>query len=56
MTPAEFIARWSKVRLTERFAPQQRFVELCKPFDHPKPASLRDAAPAFSCGPRAARH
>ena len=38
MTPAEFIAKWSKVALTERAAAQQHFLDLCALLGHETPA------------------
>jgi hypothetical protein len=39
MTAQEFIAKWSKVDLTERAAAQQHFLDLCELVGHPKPAA-----------------
>jgi type II restriction/modification system DNA methylase subunit YeeA len=38
MTPAEFIAKWKAVDLTERSAAQQHFLDLCELLGEPKPA------------------
>jgi hypothetical protein len=40
MTPSEFIAKWSKVELTERSAAQQHFLDLCELLGHSKPTEL----------------
>lgn len=40
MTISEFIKKWSAVRLTERSAAQQHFLELCELFQHPRPADV----------------
>ncbi|MGO8927209.1 MAG: class I SAM-dependent DNA methyltransferase [Limisphaerales bacterium] len=37
MTAEEFIAKWSKVDLTERSAAQAHFLDLCELVGHPKP-------------------
>lgn len=38
MNPAELIAKWSRVELSERSAAQQHFLDLCELFEHAKPA------------------
>ncbi|GAB4254079.1 MULTISPECIES: class I SAM-dependent DNA methyltransferase [Deferrisoma] len=38
MTPAEFIAKWRGVTLSERAAAQQHFLDVCDLVGHPKPA------------------
>jgi hypothetical protein len=38
MTPQEFIAKWQPVKLTERSACQQHFLDLCDVLGQPKPA------------------
>ncbi len=40
MTPAEFIAKWRGVTLSERAAAQQHFLDLCELVEHPKPAEV----------------
>ena len=40
VTPASFIAKSSKVELTERSACHQHFLDLCDLVDHPKPAEV----------------
>jgi hypothetical protein len=45
MTPAQFIAKWSKSTLGEKQAAQQHFLDLCHLFHHPTPA---DADPTGS--------
>jgi hypothetical protein len=42
MTAEAFIAKWSKVELTERSAAQAHFLDLCELVGHPKP---QDADP-----------
>ena len=37
MTPTEFIAKWQRVRLSERSGCQQHFCDLCELLEHPKP-------------------
>ncbi len=39
MTPQEFIAKWQKVKLSERSACQQHFLDLCELLKQPKPAA-----------------
>ena len=39
MTPQEFIAKWRPVKLSERAACQQHFLDLCELLDQPKPAA-----------------
>ena len=38
MTPAQFIAKWQAVNLSERSACQQHFLDLCELLAQPKPA------------------
>ena len=38
MTPAEFIAKWSRTSLPERAASQEHFLDLCHILDQPTPA------------------
>jgi hypothetical protein len=38
MTPAAFIAKWSRVTLSERSASQQHFIDLCRLLGQPAPA------------------
>src|SRR5437870_3973182 len=38
MTPAQFIAKWQAVTLSERSACQQHFLDLCELLDQQKPA------------------
>ncbi len=40
MTPAEFLAKWSKVALSERSSYQQHFLDLCALVGHEPPAKL----------------
>jgi hypothetical protein len=39
MTPQDFIAKWKPVKLSERSAAQQHFLDLCELLDQPKPAA-----------------
>jgi type II restriction/modification system DNA methylase subunit YeeA len=39
MTPQDFIRKWKAAELTERAAAQEHFLDLCRLFDHPTPAS-----------------
>jgi type II restriction/modification system DNA methylase subunit YeeA len=39
MTPQEFIAKWKPVKLSERSAAQQHFLDLCDLLGQPKPAA-----------------
>ena len=48
MNPAEFIAKWSKVDLTERSAAHQHFSDLCELVGHPKPAEVDPDGEWFS--------
>lgn len=38
MEVREFIQKWRRVRLKERSAAQEHFIDLCRVFDHPTPA------------------
>jgi hypothetical protein len=38
MTPAKFVAKWSRVTLTERGASQEHFIDLCRLLGQPTPA------------------
>ncbi|MEE9294590.1 MAG: DNA methyltransferase [Phycisphaerae bacterium] len=38
LTPAQFVAKWSKVRLPERAASQEHFIDLCRMLGQPTPA------------------
>jgi hypothetical protein len=46
MTPQQFIAKWQPVKLSERSAAQQHFIDLCDLLGQPKPAADPDASPA----------
>ena len=39
MTPQEFIAKWRPVKLSERAACQEHFLDLCELLEQPKPAA-----------------
>ncbi len=56
MTPAEFIAKWRQVQLTERAASQQHFLDLCDLLDHPKPAAADPTGESFTFEKGAAKH
>lgn len=47
MTPAAFVAKWSRVDLTERSACQQHFLDLCELVGHPKPAESDPTGESF---------
>ena len=53
MTPAEFLAKWSKVSLSERSSYQQHFLDLCALVGHEPPAKL-DPTGEFFCFERGA--
>lgn len=38
LTPTAFVAKWSRVELSERSASQQHFLDLCRMLDQPTPA------------------
>jgi hypothetical protein len=38
MNPAEFVAKWARVELTERAASQEHFLDLCRLLGQPTPA------------------
>ena len=48
MTPQEFIQRWHNVKLTERSASQQHFLDLCKLVGHPTPAEIDKTGETFT--------
>jgi len=56
MTVSEFVAKWQKVALTERAAAQQRFLDLCDQFEHPKPADADPTGEWFTFGKGVAKH
>ena len=37
ITPAQFVAKWSKVTLPERAASQEHFIDLCRMLGQPLP-------------------
>lgn len=37
LTPAQFIAKWSRVALPERAASQEHFIDLCRMLGQPLP-------------------
>ena len=45
MTPAQFIAKWKPVTLSERSACQQHFLDLCEVLGQPKPAAVMERLP-----------
>ena len=53
MTPADFIAKWSKVALSERASYQQHFLDLCALVGHETPAKA-DPTGDFFCFERGA--
>jgi len=56
MTAQDFIAKWSKVDLTERAAAQQHFLDLCELVGHPKPAAADPTGESFTFEKGAAKH
>ncbi|MGD0900848.1 MAG: DNA methyltransferase, partial [Thermoguttaceae bacterium] len=48
MTPQEFVAKWQKVKLSERSACQQHFLDLCELLGHPKPAEADPEGTSFT--------
>jgi type II restriction/modification system DNA methylase subunit YeeA len=56
MTISQFIAKWSKVRLTERSAAQQHFLDLCQVFEHPTPAEADPTGEWFTFEKGVAKH
>lgn len=53
MSPAEFLAKWSRVSLSERASYQQHFLDLCALVGHEPPAKL-DPTGQFFCFERGA--
>jgi len=56
MNVHQFIAKWSKVALTERSASQQHFLDLCELFGHGKPAELDPQGESFTFEKGAAKY
>jgi len=56
MTAQEFIAKWSKVDLTERSAAQPHFLDLCELVGHPKPQDADPKGEWFTFEKGAAKH
>jgi hypothetical protein len=56
MAAQDFIAKWSKVDLTERSAGQQHFLDLCELVGHPKPAAAHPAGVSFTFEKGASKH
>lgn len=48
MTGAAFIAKWRRVKLTERAASQQHFLDLCALVGHPTPAEADPQGTSFT--------
>jgi len=48
MTPAEFVAKWTGVELSERAASQEHFLDLCHLLDQPTPAQADPAGDSFT--------
>ena len=48
MTAQEFIAKWSKVDLTERATAQPHFLDLCELVGHPKPPDIETNGERFT--------
>src|ERR1035437_1456072 len=56
MTAQDFIAKWSKVDLTERQASQPHFLDLCELVGHPKPQDADPKGEWFTFEKGAAKH
>ena len=56
MHPAEFIAKWQRVELTERAASQEHFLDLCALLGHPTPAKMDPVGECFTFEKGAAKH
>jgi hypothetical protein len=56
MTAEHFIAKWSKVDLTERSAAQAHFLDLCELVGHPKPQEADPKGEWFTFEKDAAKH
>lgn len=56
MTPASFIAKWSKADLSERASYQQHFLDLCALVGHPTPAAIDATGESFAFEKGAAKH
>jgi len=48
MTPQEFVAKWERVKLSERSACQQHFLDLCELLGHPTPAAADPEGTSFT--------
>jgi len=55
LTPAQFVAKWKPVELSERAASQEHFIDLCRLLSQPTPAE-RDATGAKYTFEKAAGH
>ncbi|MCX6911422.1 MAG: class I SAM-dependent DNA methyltransferase, partial [Verrucomicrobia bacterium] len=56
MTPAEFVAKWKPVDLSERSASQSHFNDLCELVGHPKPLEVDKTGESFCFEKGAAKH
>ena len=56
MTAEAFIAKWSKVDLTERSAAQAHFLDLCELAGHPKPQEADPKGESFTFERGASKH
>lgn len=56
MLPAEFVAKWSKVALSERSSYQQHFIDLCRLVGHPLPAEADPTGESFCFERGAEKH
>jgi hypothetical protein len=56
MKVAERIAKWCKIKLKERSAAQEHFLDLCSVFDHPTPAAADPTGADFCFEKGAAKH
>ncbi len=56
MTPDQFVAKWSKVSLSERASYQQHYLDLCELVGHPKPAEADPSGESFCFERGAEKH
>jgi hypothetical protein len=56
VTAEDFIAKWSKIDLTERSAAQAHFLDLCELVGHPKPQAADPKGEWFTFEKGAAKH
>jgi len=56
MTIQEFISKWRTVKLKERSAAQEHFIDLCHVFDHPTPAAADPTGESYCFEKGATKH